>query len=287
MLAEVHTERAIGSLTNPHRVMVVAVNPFFGVECWPDRLERFWDHLFEKASGADVMMGNFERLLMAVVPSLRKRNMVIDLAAWFPFKSPQGTPCASSSAIFFLGKPGRYQLHKGIADLHAKSRAGILWDRPKADAVAAGESRRRGRQTRRRVEDNSFQVFPAKDAGYDLKSFVHGSLEETLTPTMNPLAWKQATQVRKHHILMKMSETRLQPKDFLAMQGDGHKQYPLCCFCNSVTGARSAAALARRKTKRPPRKAKNAKWAWGSGVRRRKAKKVRGREGSGVRWAWG
>ena len=72
-------------------------------------------------------MGDFNVSLFLVVPSLRSRGVVIDLAAWYPWKAPDGTPNADSCGIFFLNRPGFYCFVKGLDDLHDCDPSGILW----------------------------------------------------------------------------------------------------------------------------------------------------------------
>ena len=86
------------------------------------------------------MMGDFSLQCFAVVPELRHRGVKIDLAAWFPWKSGDGTPCADSCAIFFLNRPGQYTLTKGLSDLHSNDASGILFSSVEAAVAAADQT---------------------------------------------------------------------------------------------------------------------------------------------------
>ena len=75
--------------------------------------------------------------LFLVIPELRQRGVIIDLAAWFPYKRPDCTPVVDSCGIFFINRPGLYQLNKGRDALHAKNPLGIYWDKAANDAAVA------------------------------------------------------------------------------------------------------------------------------------------------------
>ena len=107
------------------------------------------------------MMGDFNMSLFLVIPELRARlaahGKTNDLAAWFPWKMPNGTPCSDSCAIFFIGHPGRYLLTKGLADLHAKDPSGIYFQ---AAVAANGDTCKH------------FDVFPDHGPGFPLTTYL-------------------------------------------------------------------------------------------------------------------
>ena len=56
--------------------------------------------LADKARSHDVLVGHFNMSLWLVVLKLRSRGGAIDLAAWFPWRSPDDKPCFDSCGIF-------------------------------------------------------------------------------------------------------------------------------------------------------------------------------------------
>ena len=101
-------------------------------------------------------MGDFNMSLFRVIPELRSRGAVIDLGAWYPWKSLEGEPMSDSCGIFFVGLPGVYALNKNINDLHDKNICGVLtwadkWDDEDVVAPVA-------------VEDDEDVVAPAHGA---------------------------------------------------------------------------------------------------------------------------
>ena len=123
-----------------HTVHVIHVNRHLANKRWPGKLQAFWDWLATQCRGCDVMMGDFSLQLFNVVPELRSRGVIIDLAAWFPWKRGDGTQCADSCAIFFLNRPGQYTLTKGLSDLHSNDASGILFSSVEAALTAADQT---------------------------------------------------------------------------------------------------------------------------------------------------
>ena len=73
------------------------------------------------------LLGDFNMMLFDLVPRLRERNIHIDCAAWFSWRSPIGTRMADSCGIFAINTPGICKLHRGLDDLHEETRKGILF----------------------------------------------------------------------------------------------------------------------------------------------------------------
>ena len=73
--------------------MVLHVHNHLANGKWPQTLEHFWGWLVEKLRTYDVevLMGDFNMSLFKVIPELRSRGVVVDLGAWFPWKSFAGT----------------------------------------------------------------------------------------------------------------------------------------------------------------------------------------------------
>jgi hypothetical protein len=183
LLAQVRTDKNIGWIGTSHEVMVVRLHNHFSDYEWDEtEVDRVWDRLALLLYNIDVLMGTFGRMVLKVVPELRSRGVVVDLAAWFPFRTPAGEPWVGSNAIFFVGRPGAYKLWKGLADLHRDNPKGILWTGPPEAAVAAGA-------------DAAFPILPPGKCGHRLDPDANGiprkDLIETLTPTLRPEALRQ------------------------------------------------------------------------------------------------
>ena len=109
--------------------------------------------------------------------------MVIDLAAWYLFRTAAGELWACSSAIFFIGRPGDYKLKEGRADLHDDVPTGLLWDGQPPNAAVVAEL--------------GFPILPPGVYGYPLNIPARGSvptnLVQTLTLTLTVEEFKQRT----------------------------------------------------------------------------------------------
>ena len=167
--------------------------------------------------------------LFEVVPQLRSRGVTIDIAAWFPWKAPDGTPCADSCGIFVLNLPGSIRLVKGLCDLHDQNPSGILW----AGATKTWLGHQRcpvpipdgAKDDFRRFETNAGPGFPLKT--YLPKGEgVRRALEETLTPTLNQ---SQIEALKRKCMLPKFTEKRLFVQLYVrhGVQQKG-SHYPLC-----------------------------------------------------------
>jgi len=103
MVVNVTTDQGVGFLGTEHRIMLVHMhnhlaNARFGAK----KLQAFWTWLWHKCSQlqVQVLMGDFNMCLFKVIPELRSRGAVIDLAAWYPWKSLDGAPMSDSCGIF-------------------------------------------------------------------------------------------------------------------------------------------------------------------------------------------
>ena len=135
MIARVTLPHNVGFLGKEHNVMVVHMhndlaNNVFG----PHKLNNYWDWLSDKIQvfEVQVLMGDFNMSLFRVIPELRSRGLVIDLCAWYPWKSLEGEPMSDSCGIFFVNIPGVYTLNKKLEDLHDEDPIGVL---ARVDAV--------------------------------------------------------------------------------------------------------------------------------------------------------
>ena len=68
----------------------------------------------------DILMGDFNMWLWKVVPELRQKGVVINLLAWFPWKSTKnGYPMCDSCGIFLCNHaPHSVQLANGMDTLN-------------------------------------------------------------------------------------------------------------------------------------------------------------------------
>ena len=105
LLADVYTDQSISCIGTSHQAMVVRMHRNFACDKWPtSEVTIFWDKLastLKLTSGTTaVLMGDFGKMVLKVVPELRSRGVVIDLAAWYPFRTVRGEPWVCSSAFF-------------------------------------------------------------------------------------------------------------------------------------------------------------------------------------------
>ena len=147
MIAKVTLPHNLGFIGKEHNVMVVHMhNELANNVHGPQKLEQFWDWLSEKIRIYDVkvLMGDFNMSLFRVIPELRSRGLVIDLGAWYPWKSLNGEPMSDSCGIFFVNLPGVYTLNKNLGDIHERNPTGVLmwadkWEGVIEDAVEDDE----------------------------------------------------------------------------------------------------------------------------------------------------
>ena len=235
MLVRIWLDDSVGKLGRTHTCRVLHLHRHLAKGIWPGKLQEFWAWLAVAADSMDVLMGDFNMSLFLVIPELRKRGVTIDLAAWFPYKRPDCTPVVDSCGIFFINRPGLYQLNKGLYYLHADSPLGIYWDKDANDAaVAANKPHGTGDFV---VMDEDGPGFPFKHylpSGDDL----YPAVRETLTPTLKDE--NELVRLAKAGSLWKIKEKRLGLKEFKfnnasmahpTIQNGAH--YPICAFtCN-------------------------------------------------------
>ena len=201
-------------------------------------------------------MGDFNMSLFKVIPELRSRGVTVDLAAWYPWKSPMGLPMSDSCGIFFIDAPGEYTLHKGLDDLHDRTEHGILHkaEGRMAEELAAGDGFDR-------IDVNGgpgmalSQYLPKK-----MES--HLKLKESLKPSQESeqvvRCEKDNQAVPKQRTILKVREKRLQA-DLWRREGQEQKgsHFPICAFTNNV-GRRSKERMVERSRKAWV--SRNAKW---------------------------
>ena len=129
LVAKVTLDHPAPVIGRVHNVMVMHLHHDLANNNWPDRLKAFWDWLEQKLRqyNVKVLMGDFNMSLFRVIPELRSRGVVIDLAAWYPWKAKDdGEAMADSCGIFFLNAPGEYRLCRNLGHLHEDDGRGIL-----------------------------------------------------------------------------------------------------------------------------------------------------------------
>ena len=151
----------------------------------PQKLKSFWDWLSEKITthGVQVLMGDFNMSLFRVIPELRSRGAVIDLGAWYPWKSLEGEPMTDSCGIFFVNLPGVYTLNKNLDDIHDRDQTGVL---ARAEPVTAEDSAVAGQRQREGVSAVAGQSEDSDESADDLPKRlpVFDRIEENAGPGM-------------------------------------------------------------------------------------------------------
>ena len=69
-------------------------------------MKKFWDELAEAIMVFQVRIfgGDFNMALFCVIPEMRARGILVNIAAWFPWKSmPVGSTKIDSMGIFIVG----------------------------------------------------------------------------------------------------------------------------------------------------------------------------------------
>ena len=152
-------------------------------ERWPSKLLDVWNWLQLKINDCrvQVLMGDFNMSLFRVVPELRERRVMIDLGAWYPWKSLEVEPMSDSCGIFFVNLPGVYTLTKSLRDIHGDNVTGILArgkkvrDSAVADTVKDGDDPTKS-ETGEDLGDDENEP-PDRVGGFD-------SIEENAGPGM-------------------------------------------------------------------------------------------------------
>ena len=256
LLGQVTTDYKVGHIGRTHKVQLIHLHRHFAGDSREDQLSKFWDYLARTSKHVDVLMGDFGVALFCVIPELRSRGVTIDLAAWFPWKRVDGTPCADTCGIFFIDRPGSYHLCKGLTDLHANDASGILWSTPECKS-----------------QSRYFHVFPdvsidecdRAEPGIPLTDFRPGALrgvvDHCLRQTLTP------SRVRSRQAGQPLFRVRQKPLPsataFYCMGNDGKtKHHPLLCFTQNKS-RRSKAGLARRQEARQPQQSRRGSAARG------------------------
>ncbi len=134
MVVKATMDKPVGFIGQEHNVMMVHPNNHTAnqksLNPNTEKLTMWWKELLRviKLCNVTILMGDFNMPLMQVTPQLRGRGLLIEVAAWFPWKSyPIGTPMADTCGIFVVDKPGGYKLVKSVMDIHDNDDTGILY----------------------------------------------------------------------------------------------------------------------------------------------------------------
>ena len=270
LVAKVSLDHSVAFIGHEHNVMVVHLHHHLANNKWPQRLRDFWPWLTNKLRQHDVkvLMGDFNMALFRVIPELRSRGVVIDLAAWFPWKALEdGEAMADSCGIFFLNAPGEYKLHRALEDLHDTDDRGILSDVHDAGHVHYADYY--DRIPKQAGPGQPLDVFLPKAA--DLREKIEPSLQESQESSLTLAEARAAVAARKRDAPtcshLRVKEKRLDAR-LWTCGGANVKgsHFPICVFTNNV-GRRAPEALARRQQRRPkPRQAYSRPIIHGGGV---------------------
>jgi hypothetical protein len=141
LIAKVDTDQTIGFLGSSHNLLCMHLHFHLANHKWPKKLEEFWPWFYGLTVkyGVKVLMGDFNMSMWLIIPELRRRGLIIDLAAWYPWKTEGvGEPMSDSCCMCVINAPGLYTLHKSLSDLHDRDESGILYRPQTAVAGAAG-----------------------------------------------------------------------------------------------------------------------------------------------------
>ena len=250
------------------------------------RLDKFWNWLSKKIEtfNVQVLMGDFNMSLFRVIPELRSRGAVIDLGAWYPWKSLEGEPMSDSQGIFFVNLPGVYTLSKNLGHLHDRDETGILargedlcedFEDGGAEAAAVDSAVAETGEGSGESEDDAPKPFGGFDRieedagpGMRLERYLPKSANLTekfsasLTPT--PLAAVAAPNKDRKNDGIRFKEKRLSAKIWRCKgEHQNGSHFPICVFTNNV-GRRSPEKLEERRQKQMQRSRRGPQW-WAEG----------------------
>ena len=132
MVGKATLDKTVDHFNNEITIKCIHMHNVLANGIWKSKLVEFWDwcYCLIAKHEVNVLLGDFNMSLFRVIPELRQRNVVIDLAAWHPWQTSVGLMCADSCGIFFIAKPGVYSLIYGRQFLHKEVPCGLLmeWD---------------------------------------------------------------------------------------------------------------------------------------------------------------
>ena len=101
MVGNVVLGQHVGHFGNEMCIVAVHMRSHLASNSWPATLPGLWTwcHDLCVKHSVDALMGDFNMSFFWVIPELRSRGATIDLAAWYPWKSSVGEPCADFCGI--------------------------------------------------------------------------------------------------------------------------------------------------------------------------------------------
>ena len=203
------------------------------------------------------MMGDFQMSLFRVVPELRSRGIVIETAAWYPWKEAiRGTPGFDSLGIFAINCPGEFLRRHDREHVHDRDSQGICC------AVPSRHSEHFDRYEEKVAPGKLWQCFLPRNQKLSVKLHAFlGECEqsaELLDARLDERAGYdhlERTAVAENMHLFK--EKRMDVHQFRYKEDEHHADahFPLCTFLNHE-GRRSPAAHERRAQKRAAKREK-------------------------------
>ena len=245
MIARVTLEHSAGALGYEHVVMVNHVHNTIanlGVNSKKLQATLTWLANNIKTHKVQVIMGDYNMACFNAVPFFRSCGIVVDVGAWYPFKSLQGVPMSDSCVILFVNLPGEYRLHHGLDCLHAGDETGLF--HKSRSAVA-------GRHNDARYDRIEEQAGPGmllrtyQPKGNDVTNW-ETKIRPFLTPSsesaevVQRYTYQKAQQDRNFTRdsvapnFLRMKEKRLDlNKFFVGGTNVGGSHFPLCVFTNN------------------------------------------------------
>ena len=245
MIARVTLEHSAGALGNEHVVMVNHVhNTIANLSVGSTKLQA---HLYWLADNiqkykVQVIMGDYNMACFHAVSVFRSRGIVVDVGAWYPFKSVQGVPMSDSCVVLFVNLPAEYRLYHGLDCLHARDETGLFH---KSRPAVAG----RHKDARYdRIEQQAGPGMPLKT--YLPKGDTVTNWETKIRPFLTPSS-ESADVVQRYTDLqaqqhrnftrdsvgpdfLRMKEKRLDLNKWLVGGTNvGGSHFPLCVFTNN------------------------------------------------------
>jgi len=246
LVGKVHMGWGIGYIGNNHAVAVVHLHHQAAKK--PGRLQEWFRELACILRKLDVriLMGNFNMALWEVVPRLRSCGVVLDMAAYYPWKNKDCKLMTDTCGIFVVGIAAGVRLYHGEGSLHDRDESGLLsrqW--PTFDE-------RRGRAPFEIHNENGGPGKPIESflpRGMDAATKMRRSFVPSFVHDENA-AVAASPKDDKGEVLpgfLKVCEKRLDEDNWLMDDGLPYKgsHFPLVCFAHNES-RRSPEAHAKR-----------------------------------------
>ena len=291
LIARVTLEHSAGALGKSHVVMVNHVHNI--IANLGARSPKLIEHIAWLADkirtyNVQVIMGDYNMSLFHAVQSFRSSGIILDVGAWYPWKSLDGRPMSDSCGIFFVNLPGEYKLYHGLSCLHAEGDTGLFY---KSSSVVAGQRADIGYD---RIEEKAGPGMPLKTyvpKGDDVDNW-DMKIRAFLTPCAKSAALvdqyrkvKQGNHYRRDDVepnFLRMKEKRLEQTHWLVEgRNVGGSHFPLCVFTNNL-GRRSPQRTAERRRAAVERK--NARRSGGAAEEREQEREHAAQWWSGREW---